>query len=74
MITDTGKFYIRTNKGNEIMDYYRAKDEFLRFDERLHKLRLGYFSRKSREKNSRTVSKNSYAKAIYLENHCYYQK
>jgi hypothetical protein len=41
-MTDKGNFYYRTNKGNEIMGHSEVKDEFLRFEERRHKLRLLY--------------------------------
>lgn len=41
-MTDNGKFYYRTNKGNEIMTYNQVKGAFLGYEERRHKLRLLY--------------------------------
>jgi Putative DNA-binding domain len=42
MKADTGRFYSRTNKGNEIMNYQQVKEAFLRYEERRSKLSLLY--------------------------------
>jgi len=42
MKTDVGRFYIRTNGGNEFMTYQQIKEGFLRYDERYNKLNLLY--------------------------------
>ena len=42
MKTDVGRFYYRTNGGNEFMTYQQVKEAFLRYDERYNKLNLLY--------------------------------
>lgn len=42
MVSTTGRFYYRTNKGNEIMSYHEVQREFLRYEERRNKLSLFY--------------------------------
>jgi hypothetical protein len=42
MKTDVGRFYYRTNKGNEFMSYQQVKEAFLRYEERRNKLSLLY--------------------------------
>jgi predicted HTH transcriptional regulator len=42
MKTDIGKYYYRTNNGNEIMSYELTKDLFLQFEEKQKKLHLFY--------------------------------
>jgi hypothetical protein len=37
-----GRFYYRTNKGNDIMNYQQVKEAFLRYEERKSKLKLLY--------------------------------
>lgn len=42
MKADVGRFYHRTNTGNEIMNYQQIKEAFLRYEERKSKLNLLY--------------------------------
>jgi hypothetical protein len=41
-MNESGKFYYRTNSGNELMSYEQIRVAFLRYEERRHKLRLLY--------------------------------
>ena len=40
MVMATGRFYYRTNRGNEIMNYHKVKEEFLAYEERRYNLNL----------------------------------
>ncbi|MPZ07038.1 MAG: hypothetical protein GEU26_11600 [Nitrososphaeraceae archaeon] len=42
MKSDVGRFYYRTNKGNEIMNYQQVMEAFLHYEERRSKLNLLY--------------------------------
>ena len=43
-MTSDGKFYKRTNKGNEAMSYLEIESSFLRYEERIAKVKLLYLT------------------------------
>ncbi|MGA9149363.1 MAG: ATP-binding protein [Candidatus Nitrosopolaris sp.] len=69
-MVSTGRFYYRTNRGNNIMNYNEVKGEFLAYEERRYKLDLFFIeiinNLKIAEKMVEHTNKNRDPKESYL--------